>query len=303
MSGGNGFNPHLMFRGAPERVISLVPSITESLIELGAGGRLVGVTDYCPLPKVSQEISRLGGTRNPDIGRILELKPDLVIANKEENSREAVSAMEEAGLNIWLTFPQTVEQVLDILWAMARLFHLETGAAPKLLWLERSLEWARRALENSVSSRVFVPIWRGEHPRAGPWWMTFNEKTYCHSVLEVCGGANIFAGRMRRYPLEADLGFAEAEAPGERDVRYPRVLPEEVRQLSPEIILLPDEPFPWDPTSVDEIKETLRGTPAVELDRIHIIDGRWLSWHGIHLAKALAELPAVLQPLPAKGDA
>ncbi len=302
MSGGNGFNPHLMFRGAPERVISLVPSVTESLIELGASGSLVGVTNYCPMPEAGQEIIRVGGTRNPDVDRILGLKPDLVIANQEENSREAVAAMEEAGLNIWLTFPQTVEQALDILWAMARLFHVEAVAAPKLLWLERSLEWAGRALENSVSSRVFVPIWRGEHPRAGQWWMTFNKNTYCHSVLEVCGGANIFAGRLRRYPLDADLGLTEAEAHGDRDLRYPRVLPDEIRKLAPEIILLPDEPFPWDPDSVEEIKELLRDTPAIEHNRIHIIDGRWITWHGIHLAKALAELPAVLQPLPAGGD-
>lgn len=299
MSGGNGFNPPLMFRGAPERVVSLVPSVTDSLLELGAGQHLVGVTDYCRLPEGFEGVARVGGTRKPEVDRIRELKPDLVIANQEENNREAVTALEQAGLNVWLTFPQSVEDAMGLLWAMARLFHLEASAGPKLLWLERSLEWARRASENGERIKVFAPIWRSEHAEAGLWWMTFNRQTYCHSVLEVCGGANVFAERERCYPLEADLGLGEPEEPGERDTRYPRVLPEEVRKLAPQVILLPSEPYAFDERSVEEIRVRLRDTPAVESGRVHAIDGRWITWHGIGLARALAELPAVLQPLPA----
>jgi ABC-type Fe3+-hydroxamate transport system substrate-binding protein len=125
--------------------------------------------------------------------------------------------------------------------------------------------------------------------------MTFNAGTYCHDVLARCGGRNVFADRDRRYPLEADLGEQAPEDPGGRDIRYPRVTVEEVRQLDPQCILLPQEPFAFNEADRDQIRNALEDTAAVRADRVHIVDGRLLTWHGTHLARSLAELPGLLQ--------
>src|SRR4030065_147754 len=99
MSGGNGHTVVLTFTRAPQRVVSLVPSMTASLIDLGASSALVGVTDYCPLPPGPEgTVSRVGGTKSPRVDEVVALRPDLVIANQEENSRDSGEAMEAKGL-------------------------------------------------------------------------------------------------------------------------------------------------------------------------------------------------------------
>ncbi|MER3458192.1 MAG: ABC transporter substrate-binding protein, partial [Chloroflexota bacterium] len=104
-----------------ERIVSLVPSVTESLFDLGAGHKVVGRTVYCahPAPQVNV-IPAVGGTKNPDIAHILALKPDLVIANQEENRPADVAALQAAGVRVLVSFPRTVRQALDLLWELAR---------------------------------------------------------------------------------------------------------------------------------------------------------------------------------------
>ncbi|HQF44758.1 MAG TPA: helical backbone metal receptor, partial [Anaerolineaceae bacterium] len=110
----------------PHRVVSLVPSITESLFDLGAGSLVVGITDYCVHPADGlARIKRVGGTRSPHMEEILSLQPDLVIVNQEENSRELVEMLDKSGLTIWLIFPRSVRDTLNILWTMTDLFQLE----------------------------------------------------------------------------------------------------------------------------------------------------------------------------------
>jgi ABC-type Fe3+-hydroxamate transport system substrate-binding protein len=124
--------------------------------------------------------------------------------------------------------------------------------------------------------------------------MTINADTYAHDVLNVCGGHNVFADRKRRYPLEADLGIGEAQAPGDRDCRYPRVSVNEVLSLAPELILLPNEPFAYTDSHVEELHEIFGETPAAQSGNIHVIDGRLVHWHGTMLAHAIAELPDLI---------
>jgi iron complex transport system substrate-binding protein len=295
MSGGNGFVNILTFTSPPRRVVSLVPSMTESLFELGLGAALVGVTDYCRPPgDAGRRLPRVGGTRDPDIEAVGQLNPDLVLANQEENRREAVQALEALGLKVWVTFPRSVQQAMDVLWAVLRLFGVP-GENPKIRTLEMTLEWTQRAAQARQGVRVFCPIWHGRSGDGEPWWMTFAEETYAHDVLASCGGENVFADRRRRYPLEADLGSALEEPAGERDTRYPCVGVEEVVARQPELVLLPDEPGAFSDEDEACLIDALGGTPAVRGGHVHRLDGRLLFWHGTHLARALVELPALLQ--------
>jgi iron complex transport system substrate-binding protein len=277
----------------PERIISLVPSSTETLIQFGLAHGLVGITDYCPsFDVMTVRPERVGGTKSPDIEKILHLQSDLVIANQEENSRETVQSLDEAGIMVWLTFPKTVDEAIEDLWVTTRIFHQERHLAPQIETLQRSLEWTRLAVGEQLHPRYFCPIWVGDH---ADWWMTFNQYTYPHDILACCGGVNVFSKRERRYPLEADLGLqASIEIKGE-DTRYPRVTPLEVIAAKPDLILLPSEPYSFSKQDAEKISELLADTPAVMAGEIHFIDGRLVTWHGVHIADAITTLPAYFQ--------
>jgi ABC-type Fe3+-hydroxamate transport system substrate-binding protein len=284
----------LGFKSAPRRVVSLVPSVTESLFDLGAGERLVGITDFCihPQDKLGG-LRRVGGPLSPDLGSIRGLRPDLIIANREENRKEDVEALQAEGFRVWVTFPCTVRAAIDLLWAIVELFRVPQQGV-RLSVLETTFEWASLALAGQRPSRVFCPVWR-EPPTGQPdWWMTISRATYTHDLLRLCGGENIFADRERRYPLAADLGEAPPELPGLRDTRYPRIRPSEIAALAPDVILLPTEPFAFSAADMTAF-EALPDLPAVKGQRIHVVDGTLLTWPGTRLAKALAELPSLLQ--------
>ncbi len=294
---GNGHMKALHFDTPPKRVVSLVPSMTESLFDLGLGESLVGITDYCIHPaEALAELPRIGGPKNPRLEDILALQPDLVIANQEENTRQAVEAMEAAGLRVWVTFPKTVRQSVDVLWILVGIYG-SRPAAVRLETLEITLDWAASAAEDQPKQRYFCPIWEDQTSSGERWWMTFNCQTYAHDLLRLAGGENVFADRERRYPLSADLGAGEAQEAGvedkasNRDTRYPRVSLDEIRAAGPEVILLPSEPFPYDEKHLQTFRELLAGTPAVENGRIHLLDGSLITWHGTRLGSALRELP------------
>lgn len=295
MSGGNGRSTILTFTHPPRRVVSLVPSMTESLFDLGAGGYLVGVTDYCRPPETEVErLTRVGGTKSARVPEILALKPELVIANQEENTQETVEALEAGGAKVWVTFPRSVDDAIAILWVLIRLFDVPS-AGSKVRTLEVTLDWQMRSSHAIPRARVFCPIWQGVTGKGALWWMTFNRETYAHDVLLRCGGENAFAERKRLYPLEADLGQGDPEEPGTRDTRYPRLTPEEVLKAGPDVILVPDEPFAFSEDDELRMRAVLAETPAVRENRVQRIDGSLLTWHGTRLARALAEIPNCLQ--------
>ena len=274
----------------PQRVVSLVPSVTESLFDLNLGDRLIGITDYCVHPAEGVAgLPRVGGTKNPDVGRIIELAPDLVIVNQEENRPEDVLALREAGVPVWVTFPKTVREALNLLWNIMQVFD-EPGMVPRVRLIEQTVDWVEgisRANEDHLT-RVFAPIWLDP-------LMTFNADTYIHDLLRVCGGLNVFADRKRAYPLKADLGQGEAHPPERtagRDTRYPRLTMEEVVAAQPEVILLPSEPYAFDESHLSLFSSL--DVPAAHHQRIHLIDGSLLTWHGTRLAHALNTLPGLL---------
>jgi iron complex transport system substrate-binding protein len=281
------------FPHPPQRVVSLLPSMTESLFDLGMGERLVGITDYCIHPAQGvANLPRLGGPQNPRLEQIIALRPDLVLANREENNPQAVRALAEAGLAVWVGFPCTVFEAVDELWTLAGLFQ-STAARLGVQALERSLDWALAAAAERSPVRYFCPIWFEEAADSLPWWMTFNRQTYCHDLLACLGGENVFAGRQRRYPLPADLGMEPEQHPGERDTRYPRVTAAEIVAVRPELILLPDDPFVFDAARRLRLEALLAETPAVQNGRVIPVDGSLITWPGARLALALRELPAL----------
>ena len=276
---------------APARVVSLVPSTTASLVDLGLSAVLVGITDFCDLPALGENaVRRVGGPRSLDVDAILALRPDLILANQEENDQAAVEALAGAGLPVWLAFPRTVRAAINDLWTLANLFRSDQAMA-QVAMLEKGAEWAGLAASGQPSVRYFCPIWQ-EAPESGPpWWMTFNADTYAADVLALFGGENIFGARARRYPLEADLGLGEAEPANERDTRYPRVTREEILAGEPELILLPSEPFVYTDAHAAEFLALFEDTPAARAGRIFTLDGTLITWHGTRIAKAFEELP------------
>lgn len=195
----------------PTRVVSLVPSITEA-IATTVPESLVGATDWCTQP-AGLDVTRVRGTKNPDIAAIIALRPELVVANQEENRRADVERLREAGIPVWVTH---ITSVNDALVALGRLFNdvLTLGHTPEWLTRARAV-WAEPPTHRGL--RVAVPVWRD------PWnWV--GSGTYAHDLLARLGCSNAIA----------DLG-----------PRYPRAHLLEVRSVRPDAILLPDEPYPF----------------------------------------------------------
>jgi ABC-type Fe3+-hydroxamate transport system substrate-binding protein len=279
----------------PRRVVSLVPSVTESLFDLNLGNRLVAITDYCVYPEAGvARLPRIGGTKNPDVKRIIELAPDLVIANREENRKEDVLALQEAGIAVWVTFPRTVADAFNLLWNIMHVFD-EPEMVPRIRLMEQTMDWVWRISEKKLEDnpcRVFVPIWLDP-------LMTFNADTYAHDLLRICGATNVFADRDRQYPLKADLGQAQPLSADdsrilERDTRYPRVTIEEVVAAQPDMILLPSEPFSFTNEHIPLFANL--DTSASRSGNILLVEGSLLTWHGTRLAYALDRLPSILCP-------
>ena len=257
----------LIFGRPPQRIVSLVPSDTYSVIALGAGARLVGRTRYCEAPGVPE----VGGTKDADVDAIVALAPDLVIANQEENARPALEALAAQRVPVLVSLPRRVEQGIAHLARLARI--LDTGEP----LIKRAY-----ALPAPVPTRAtaFVPIWMDP-------LMTLNGDTFGSDVLARAGLTNVFGERLRLYPLAADLGkTAPRDAVG-RDQRYPRVTLDEVTARGAELIVLPDEPYVF--TAEDEA--ILRG--ALPQARVVRVDGKDLFWYG---AWTLDALPRLSQP-------
>jgi ABC-type Fe3+-hydroxamate transport system substrate-binding protein len=209
------------------RVVSLVPSLTES-IAVTRPEALVGATDWCIRP-VDLSVTRVRGTKNPDVRRIVELGPDLVVANKEENREIDVRRLRDAGVPVWVTDIETVPQALA---SMARLFESALGwGVPE--WLDE----ARGAWDRPVPAahtRVAVAIWRDP-------WMVVGRDTFTGDLLRRLGYDNAFAGHTGRYPK---VELEELDRP---DV----------------LVLLPDEPYVF---TADDGPEAFRSARTVLVD-------------------------------------
>ncbi len=282
---------------APQRIVSLVPSLTETVCDFGRRDGLVGRTDFCIFPADLHDVPTIGGTKNPDLDRILALRPDLILANHEENRPSDLEALSAAGIPVAISCPLTVAAGLAMLWRLAALLGVP-AMSQRVDLIERAYEWQVRAAEDAQRRTVFCPIWRAPDG-AGPadWFMTIDRRTYVHDMLRVLGLDNVFADRVRLYPLEADLGRAPAQDPGLRDTRYPRVTPAEITAADPEVVLLPTEPYAFAQTDVEALVAQFPGTSAARQRRVRIVDGTYLTWAGTRIARALSALPAILSEI------
>jgi ABC-type Fe3+-hydroxamate transport system substrate-binding protein len=275
---------------APQRLVSLVPSITEVLFRFGQGPQVVGITDYCTEPAAAVATkTRVGGTKNPDIATILALRPQLVFAVAEENRRQDVEQLAAAGVAVYVFAPRTVRDGIDLLWRVADLVECRPEVTGQMQAIEQDYAETVALVAQRQRVRVFCPIWKDPY-------MTINADTYVHDVLWVCGGENIFAHRQRRFPLAADLGQqpeTTGERSTERDRRYPRITLAEMAALRPEVILLPDEPYAFSEADIADFTP-FSEVPAVRSGRIWLIDGKMVSWYGPRLGHSLRTLRALL---------
>jgi ABC-type Fe3+-hydroxamate transport system substrate-binding protein len=265
---------------APQRVVSLVPSLTEALFDLDLAQRLIAITDDCtrPADRVAA-LRRIGGVTRPDISQIVALQPDLVLANDDENRAEDLSVLREAGVTVWPTHTRTVFEALNLLWNLMDVFD-HARMIPRVREIERAYDYSLGASLSTPPLRVFAALARDP-------WITFNGDTYAHDVLKVCGGENVFAQR-----AHTDLDALPADE-RLRDGRFLRVSLDDIIAAQPQVVLLANESYTTFAESDIAFLQAL-DIPAAQQPRIHLIDGSLLTWHGTRVAYALRDLPPLL---------
>ncbi|MFC7310613.1 helical backbone metal receptor [Streptomyces monticola] len=217
------------------KVVSLVPSLTEAVASC-APELLAGVTDWCTHPPDldAHGAVRVGGTKNPDVARIVALAPDLVLANEEENRAPDLAALRAAGLDVLVTeirdLPSALQELERVLVRGCRL------GRPG--WLDVAAE-AWHAPARLADVRAVVPIWRRP-------WMVLGRDTFAGDLLARLGVVNVYASH-------AD--------------RYPRIPLDELRAARPEVLVLPDEPYRF---SAEDGPEAFPGVPAALVDGRHL---------------------------------
>ena len=208
-----------------------MPSLTEAIAATDRG-LLAGATDWCSHP-ADLDVPRVGGTKWPDLDRVRALRPDLVVANAEENRDEDVAALRAAGIPVWMTAPATVDQALDSLSRLCAVL-----GRPDPAWLRAArAAWADPPRLAPVPA--VVPIWRRP-------WMVLGRDTFAGDVLARLGVVNVFAAS--------------------RD-RYPRLTPDEVSRVATDLVVFPDEPYRFTP---DDGPEAWPGARPVFVSGRHL---------------------------------
>jgi ABC-type Fe3+-hydroxamate transport system substrate-binding protein len=222
----------------------LVPSLTEA-IEASAPGLVVGATDWCTHPP-GLSVARIGGTKNPRIDDIVDLAPDVVIANNEENREPDLAALRARGQTVWVTAPRTLPDALE---SLDRMLRFACGLE-RPRWLDDAAQvWATP--HDGPRRPAVVPIWRRP-------WMVLGRDTFAGDVLSRLGVDNVMA---------------------DADERYPKVTLDQLRERAPDLIVLPDEPyaFGW-----DDGPEVFEGWQVP----VAFVSGRHLTWYGPSLVTA-----------------
>jgi ABC-type Fe3+-hydroxamate transport system substrate-binding protein len=234
--------------GEVTRVVSIVPSLTEA-VAVTAPGVLVGATDWCTHPP-DLDVARVRGTKNPDVDRIVALRPDIVIANAEETRLPDLDVLRAAGLAVWVTDVRTLDAAFDSLERMLAACRLARPA-----WLDEAEEAWSDADSLSPRRRAVVPIWRRP-------WMAVGSDTFTGDVLARLGVDNALDG-----------------VPLDMHDRYPRIALDDLPPV--DLVVLPDEPYRF---TADDGPEAFPGVPAA------LVSGRHLTWYGPSLVEAPALL-------------
>ncbi|MFD2720874.1 helical backbone metal receptor [Hymenobacter monticola] len=236
----------------PQRIVSLVPSQTELLFDLGLGEKVVGVTKFCIHPAEARtKAAVIGGTKNFDFEKIAALKPDLIIGNKEENYQAGIEQL-AADYSVWLSDIGNLPEALD----MIRRVGFTAGAKEKAAALAAEIKASFAALEvpapDGLASAAYF-IWRKPY-------MVAASGTFIDDMLRRAGFRNAFAGQ----------------------TRYPEITAEQLAAVAPKRILLSSEPYPFGEKHVAEFQAICPGAT------IETVDGELFSWYGSRLRKSAA---------------
>ncbi|MCR6638192.1 MAG: helical backbone metal receptor [Sporocytophaga sp.] len=229
-----------------KRIVSLVPSVTEFLFDIGLENEVVGVTKFCKYPATVSDKVKVGGTKNLNLDTINSLSPDLIIANKEENEKTAIDELQKK-YPVWVGEVKTVDDAF----AMMNSLGVLTGKEEEASNLTREIKNSLDAYRSSTNLRACYLIWKKP-------FMTVGEDTYIHAMMEKAGFINVFKDR-NRYPM-TDL--------------------DEIKALEPDIILLSSEPYFFKEKDKEEL-EQLCPTQSVKL-----VNGEIFSWYGSRMRLA-----------------
>lgn len=244
----------------PARIISLVPSQTELLCDLSLGERVVGITKFCVHPEEwFRGKPRVGGTKKVDLEKVRGLRPDLIIGNKEENSRADIEALEKE-FPVWVSDVRDLPGSLDMILRVGDLVGAIDRATPLVAGIERAFT-SLQPLSPTLSVAYF--IWREPFMVAG-------HGTFVNDMLRRCGLINVF---------------------DEGDPRYAEITAQQLAEAGPDLILLSSEPYPFREKHISELNMLCPGTPVL------LADGELFSWYGSRLLHAPAYLNSLLKRL------
>jgi ABC-type Fe3+-hydroxamate transport system substrate-binding protein len=237
--------------GQPKRIISLVPSQTELLFDLELYDEVVGVTKFCVHPaEVVKDKEVIGGTKNFNFDKIAALKPDLIIANKEENYKEGIDLLRQK-YPVWVSDISTLDDAFEMMSCIGDM----TGREHEAARLERRITNSFRFLRKGNRIRTAYLIWRDPY-------MTVGSDTFIHHLMARAGFVNVF----------------------ENKTRYPSITEGQLSAANPELIMLSSEPFPFTEKHREEFRTIC---PNAE---ILLVDGELFSWYGSRLKHSAAYL-------------
>jgi ABC-type Fe3+-hydroxamate transport system substrate-binding protein len=239
----------------PKRIISLVPSQTELLFDLGLDVEIIGITKFCVHPAVKTKYrQKIGGTKKLDIELIRRLKPDLIIGNKEENNKEDIGLLKN-DFPVWMSDIETLDQATEMISMLGQILDRDPEANYLNHLINSGFNDLRTLAQSDASSkRIAYAIWKDPYMFAG-------SHTFINDVLTYAGLNNV---------VSMD--------------RYPELSLEVIKKLEPELLLLSSEPYPFKEKHILEIKAAI---PDVE---VLLVDGELFSWYGSRLLKSVGYL-------------
>lgn len=232
----------------PKRIISIVPSQTELLFDLGLDEEVIGITKFCVHPNEwFRSKTRIGGTKKLKLDQILELKPDLILANKEENDKTQIETLKET-IPVWTSDIKSIDNALEMVLAVGEM----VGKSVEALKIRNEIHSAFENFESKRKTKSAYLIWKDP-------LMVVGGDTFINSMIEKAGFENVFKTQNR----------------------YPTTSIEEINELKIEALLLSSEPFPFKEKHIQEFEAKLPNTI------IKVVDGEIFSWYGSRMKKAI----------------
>lgn len=247
----------------PKRIVSLVPSQTELLFDLGLEDSILGITKFCVHPYHLKSTKKvIGGTKKVHVEKIKLLKPDIIIANKEENTQEIVAAMQEIA-PVWVSDIVTVQDSLDMIEEFGKIFSARTQARQWVDKISYALSDFKNFMKDREPQKVAYFIWKNPYMAAGGG-------TFINEMLKLNNFINIYEERGR----------------------YPEVIIQKMRiQGDPDLVFLSSEPYPFKEEDAFEIGRFTHHAKTV------YVDGEMFSWYGTRIAKAFGYFKQLQQRL------